>query len=286
MDLSISIVSFNTKDLLKRCLISIFKYTKNLNFEVIVVDNASLDGSVDMIKKGFPQVKLIVNKKNLFFSKANNQALKISRGKYFLILNSDLFFVNNSIKKMLDFLKKNRAVGACEGLELYEDKKIIPTGSKQSTILIDFFELSIVGRQIKRILDSLGIRKNLIDDYRMTESNRRETFEVEVGCDAFLMVKKKILDKIGGYDDKLKLYYTENDLCLRIKKSGFKIIHFASAYVFHKVSASTDKLGWQKSDIYYKDLLYYYRKNGFYYFPFFLYLLLNFEKFILKIIKE
>src|SRR3989344_8809750 len=102
MDLSVIIVNWNTKKLLENCLASIFKFTEDVNFEVIVVDNGSEDDSPKLVKEKFPQVKLIPNKENLGFTKANNQGIKISKGKYILLLNSDTYLIENSFRKLLD----------------------------------------------------------------------------------------------------------------------------------------------------------------------------------------
>jgi len=278
MDISISVVSYNTKELLARCIKSIYKQTKGLKFEVIVVDNGSKDETVDFIKSEFPKLKLIANRKNLFFTKANNQALKIAKGKYFLILNSDTYFVDNSIKKIFDYMEKNKTVGAVEGLEIYEDGTLVPNGSKFSTPLLDFYELSFIGKRFKN--------RKMIDEYRIANKRRDETFDIDVGCDAFLMVRKEIMDKLNGYDDHFLLYYTENDLCLRIKNLGYKIVHLGNAKVIHTVSASVKKLGFKKMDIYYQDMLWYYRKHGYIGTGTLLYVLLKLEEVILRIIKR
>jgi len=277
MDLTISIVSYNSKDLLRECISSIYKYFKSISFEIIVVDNGSKDRTSEMIIKEFPKVKLIRNKANLFFTKANNQALKIARGRYLLILNQDTYFTDNSFKKTIDYMDQNRDVAVCEGLEIYEDGKIVPTGSKFSTPLIDFYELSLFGKKISN--------KKLIKEYRISNRSRKSVFEVDVACDAFLCVRKEILDKIKGYDETFLLFYTENDLCLRIKKLGFKIIHYGPSKVIHRVSSSTELLGWKKQDIYYRDLLHYYQKNKFSIQGYLLYSLLKAEEIILKILK-
>ncbi len=277
IDVTISIVSYNTCELLKRCLDSIYKHTKNVAFEIIVVDNASSDGSVKMVKSNFKQIKLIENKKNLFFTKAHNEVLSKASGRYFLILNSDTYFTDNSVKKMVDRLDKESSIGAIGGLEIYEEGKIISTGSKFTTPLIDFYELSILGKRLKN--------KKLINKYKYIRQNRLFDFDVDVTSDAFLMVRTKILREIGGYDSKFLLYYTENDLCLRIKKKGYRILHLGNAKVIHTVSASVKKLGWKKLDIYYNDLLYYYKKNGSGTLGFLLFLLLKVEKNILKIVR-
>lgn len=274
MDVTISIVTYNSKELLQRCLISIYKWTKGITFEVIVVDNASNDGTVAMIKKEFPHVICIANKQNNFYAKGNNQSLRIAKGKYFLILNSDTYFIDNSIKKMLHFMEKNIQSGAIEGLEMYEDGKIVSTASLFSTPRIDFYELSLIGKRLKN--------NKLIRQYRISSKKRTDTFLIDVGCDAFLMIKTEILRKIGGYDEKLWLYYTENDLCLRIKQRGYDITHYGDAKVYHKVSAIVDTMGWKKADIYYRDLLYYYKKHGYKVSGTLLFLLLKIEEVLLK----
>ncbi len=275
MNVSIAIATYNTKDLVNRCIYSIIQHTKKITYEIIVVDNASLDNSVTCIKKNFPKVKVIANKKNNYLAKAINQALKNSKGKYFLILNSDVFFKDNSIKKMVEYLDRHPRVGACEGIEFYENGKLLNTGSRFSTPLIDFYELSVIGKRIKD--------KNLIDIYRYKNINRLTTFEVDVACDAFLMVRKHIMEKINGYDEHFLLFYTENDLCLKIKKLGYIVMHLGNAKVWHTVSASTDRLQWRKFDIYYQDLLWYYKKNGDVLSGMLLFILLKFEEVLLKI---
>lgn len=284
MDLSISLVSYNTRDLLRRCLTSIYKYTKNISFEVIVVDNNSSDFSVEMIEKEFSKVKIIQNKTNRMFTRANNQAMKVAQGKYFLILNSDTYFKDNSIKKMIEYLEKNKDVGAVEGLEIYENGKLIPNGSQFSTPLIDFYELSIIGKKISRTFFK-NLNMKLLNKYRYTSIDRKSTFEIDLGCDAFLMVRKNIMDTLKGYDENLLLYYTENDLCYGIKKLGYSIIHLGDSYVVHTVSASANKLGWRKLDIYYKDMKYYYHKHNYVLSGTVLFLLLKIEEQILKIIR-
>lgn len=276
MDVTISVISYNTRDVLKRCLKSIYEDIKGITFEVVVVDNGSNDKTLEMVRKEFPKVKLIANNKNLFFSKANNQALEIAKGRYFLILNSDTYFVDNSLKKMISFMDKNKEIGACEGLEVDQKGDLILTGSTNSTPLIDFYELSLLG---KRIANPEMLRR-----YRLTNLKRDGIFEIDVGCDAFLLVRTAALKKINGYDQRFLLYYTENDLCLRIKKAGYKIFHFGKTKVVHEVSTTVKKMSFfKKLDIYYSDLWKYYWKNNHKILGTFLFLLLKIEKFILEI---
>ncbi|MEK7513967.1 MAG: glycosyltransferase [Patescibacteria group bacterium] len=250
--LTISIVSFNTRSLLKRCLSSIYKFTQNLSFEVIVVDNASTDGSAAMVKKYFPQVKLIANSANNFYTGANNQALAIGQGEYFLILNSDIFFKDNALAKMVQYLKQHSLVGAVEPAQLYEDGRIVGTGSKHDSLWHSLTELTLLHKIFK---------PKSLQQYRMTNKDRTQVWPAPVICDAALMARTDQLKHLGGYDEKFKLYYTENDLCHRLQALGLSTVHYGLASVYHRVSASTDKAGWQTiSPLYNRDAFAYYRK--------------------------
>lgn len=247
-DLTISIVSFNTNKLLSRCLQSIYKFTKNLNFEVIVIDNASVDGSAAMVAKNFPQAKLIGNRRNNFYTKANNQALSLAKGKYFLILNSDTFLKSNAFKKLVAYLKKHPRVGAVEPLQRYEDGRIALTGSPHNRFWPDLVALTGLHRFIK---------------LKTRPQDRKLTYPVEVISDGAMLIRTGLFKKINGYDENFKLYYTENDLCQRIQAQKFTTVHLGKAQLFHTVSASTNKAGWKTiSKIYAHDALTYYLKYG------------------------
>ncbi|OGD55935.1 hypothetical protein A3E73_01365 [Candidatus Beckwithbacteria bacterium RIFCSPHIGHO2_12_FULL_47_17] len=248
--LTVSIVSYNTLDLLKRCLASIYQFTQGLSFEVIVIDNASTDGSAQMVERNFPKVKLIKNKANRWYTGANNQALRTAKGKYFLILNSDIFLKNNAGKTMVEYLDKNPRVGALEPLQFYENGRVVKTGSRHNRIWWDLTELTL----LHRVFSPRPY-------FRMSHFNRRKIFKAEVICDAVMLVRTALLKKINGYDEKLKLYYTENDLCRQIQNRGFTTVHLGKASVWHRVSASTDKAGWKViSKIYAADAKAYYLK--------------------------
>ena len=252
MQLSISIVSYNTRDLLQRCLRSIFKYTRGLSFEVIVVDNGSTDGSAAMVEQEFPQVKLIRNKTNRWYTGANNQALRRARGTYFLILNSDIYLKNNAFKIMVEYLEKNLGVGAIEPLQLYENGRVVPTSSKHNSPWLDLVELTLMHR---------FFRPRALKSFRLHQTDRKQTYAAEVICDAVMLVCTRTLKKIGGYDETMKLYYTENDLCRRLQGLSLQTVHLGKAQVWHRVSASTDKAGWKTiSKVYRQDARQYYLK--------------------------
>src|SRR3990167_6484228 len=143
MELSVIIINWNTKKLLEDCLRSIFKFTKDIKFEVIVVDNGSKDGSQAIVKKKFPQVKLIPNKDNLGFAKANNQGIKLATGKYILLLNSDAYLIENSFNKLVEQADELDDLGALGVLLLNENRSIQQSGCffsrSSSGFLVDDF---------------------------------------------------------------------------------------------------------------------------------------------------
>lgn len=274
MELTIGILSFNTKELLERCISSIYKNTSELEFEVIVVDNGSGDGSPQLISGKFPKVKLIRNKKNRFFSGGYNQIIKIARGKYFIMLNSDTYLEDNAFKGLLGFMEKRR-LSVCEGLEVRPDGKPISTGSLFRTIRSDFYELSLLGRLISN--------KQYLKRIRIKGKSRLENFKVDVGCNAYFCIETDLLRKIGAYDEQFKLYYTEDDLSKRVSMKGYEIYHYGKSYIIHEEAKSTNQLGWKRIEIFYEDLKTYHNKYGNKYISLALYSLLCLELNALKL---
>ena len=277
MELTIGVLSFNTIDLLRKCLKTIYKETKNIRYEIIVVDNASHDGSAMMVKNEFPNVKLICNRKNRFFAAGYNQIIKLTKGKYFVMLNSDTYLENNAFSKIMSFMKKNN-LSACEGLEIKPNGKIISTGSLFRSPLSDFYELSFIGRLFKN--------KKYLNKIRMKKYNRRKNFEIDVGCNAYFCAKTSVLHEIKGYDEKFFLYYTEDDISQRIKGRGYKIFHCGESFVIHEDAKSTMQLGWKRVDMFYKDLLVYHSKYNSRILSYILFYLLNIEKMIIMIFRS
>src|SRR3990167_668192 len=141
-DLSIIIVSWNVKNLLKKCLESIFRNQGDLTLEVIIVDNASRDGTMEMVKTNFPQIKMISNEKNFGFAAANNQGIKQTKGDYLLLLNPDTEIVGSALKTAIDFMKKNQLIGACGIKHLNPDGSLQPSVRRFPTFLAIFLILT------------------------------------------------------------------------------------------------------------------------------------------------
>lgn len=226
IDVSVIIVSYNTKDLTRNCLNSLYEKTHDVKFDVFVVDNDSQDGSCEMIKKEFPQVQLIENNENLGFGKANNLAIKKSNAEYVFLLNTDTTFINNAIKIMRDFLNdpNHKDIGACGG-NLYdiENKNALSYGYLPSikTKFIKTF-------QLKWFFPS---ENKKISDRGFNESNELKQVDYITGAD--LMMRKSVLDEVGIFDEDFFLYYEETELQYRINKAGYKVFILPDAKINH-----------------------------------------------------
>jgi GT2 family glycosyltransferase len=254
VDLTISIVSFNTRAFLHRCLDSIYRNTNGITFEVIVVDNASRDQSPEMVRKGFPRVRLIANAENRFFTRAHNQALEIAQGKYFLILGSDTEIPPGTLKGLVRFLDAQPDVGAVGCREIWPDGTVERIGSLFSTPQMEIIESTQ--------LHSVAWVRPFVNRYRIVDWDRDTSREVDVLTDCFLMVRKELLQRISGYDEQFLLYYTENDLCLRIWQSGYRVFLNADyIYVHHRHQSTKQEGQTYIRKIYAQDRLRYYRKH-------------------------
>lgn len=240
MDVSIILVSYNTKELTKNCIKSIYEKTEGLNFDILVTDNASSDGSGQMIKEEFPDVKLIESPENLGFGKANNLAMKQSDAEYVFLLNTDTVLLNNAVKVFFDFMAKpeNHNIGACGG-QLYNSDMTLQCSTGEFNTIeklsrkawgINFIETYCRLKSIfnKEILKSV-------------QTENTHYFETDYIIGADLMLRKSVIDEIGAFDEKFFMFCEEAELCFRIKKNGYgvmfvpgsKILHYGGASVYN-----------------------------------------------------
>lgn len=224
MDVSIIIPSFNTKEILHNCLQSILENSKKISYEVIVIDNNSQDGSLQMVEEDFPLVKLIKNQENLGFAKANNQGIKMAKGKYLLFLNSDTVIKDKAIEKMDYFMENHKEIEAIGPKLLNSDKTIQSSAG--------FFPNPFVVFVMLFLEHFLG--------GRFVRTSYPKLKQVDWVMGAALMVKKEITDDIGGFDEKIFMYYDEVDYCYRIHKAGYNIYYYPEAEIVHL---------WQKSSL-------------------------------------
>jgi len=255
MKLSVIIASFNTKNLTESCLSSIYKYPPKGTFEIIVVDNASKDGSAQMIKTEFPKVKLIENNKNLGYAKANNMAVKIAKGEFILLLNSDTLVLKNSIDSLVNYLKNHPDAGVATS------KLQKPNGSTQYYYHRQFPTfLSFVSSVLQHYFSLVS---PIARKYFMLDSKLDRETEIDQAAGTAFATKKEVISKIGGlFDDKLPLFFNDSDFCKRVKNRSLKVILLPQASVVHLGGKSTDLLDpYILREELFVSMLYYFRKH-------------------------
>lgn len=232
MDLSIVIVSYNTAELLKKCLESVKTAIKTLKTEVFVVDNNSQDETLHIIKQNFPQVGLIKNRENVGFSKANNQAIKKARGKYILILNPDTEVLPETIKKMKNYMDQNQqvAVATCR-VELADGhldrdcRRRFPTPWRAFCYFTG--------------LSKIFPGSKLFDGYYMGDVNEDSEHEVDSAVGAFMIVRSQAIKKVGLFDEDFFFYGEDLDWCWRFKRAGYKIMFVPTVKIIHHKGAAS-----------------------------------------------
>ena len=232
--LSVIIVNYNVKHFLEQCLLSVNKAIEGIEAEVFVVDNTSVDGSQQMVREKFPWVHLIDNPENVGFSKANNQAIRISKGEYVLLLNPDTVVEESTFHKCLDFMRDHPDAGAMgvkmidgEGKFLPESKRALPTP------WVAFYK--IFG------LSSLFPKSKTFGKYHLSYLNKEEDHEVEVLSGAFMLMRKQCLDEIGLLDESFFMYGEDVDLSYRVNLGGWKNYYFSGTQIIHYKGESTKK---------------------------------------------
>lgn len=252
MDVSVIIVNYNTKQLLSDCIKSIKEQTVGIEYEVIVVDNDSHDGSQEMLKRDFPWVRLIESKENLGFGKANNLGMKNANGKYFFLLNSDTILVNNAIKEFYDFSESHLGFGALGSILL--DKDLKPCHS-----------YGIFQSELKSLKDVLAKYLRFLKDHVQQPSLISEPIEVDYITGADLWIPQNVFKNIGGFDPDYFMYFEEADWQLRMRKTGLDRLIIPGPRIIHLEggSDSTKSRLWSSKRLenYYKSQKIYNKKH-------------------------
>lgn len=238
MDVSIIIVNYNTTEYLKKCVESIYYFTKDLSFEVIIIDNASNDFDENFFKTRFSEVKIIRNNYNVGFAKANNQGVQISKGEYILFLNNDTFLFENTIKNVFDFSEKY-SKPVFVGCQLLNSDY-----SKQESV-VDFPTIWNAFTE-NFFLYKLFAKSKCFNKYYQNEINLSQPIEVDVIKGAFMFCSSNAIKNLNGFDERFFFYSEETDLCFRFKKSGGKIYFLPNEKIIHYGGVSTDKNLWFK----------------------------------------
>ena len=251
MDLSVVIVNYQTFELTKNTINSIFEYSYPFSLEVIVVDNASGDDSLSRLKDYFNEnVTFIASKENNGFAAGNNQALKIARGKYVLLLNSDTVVWENTLEDIYNYMERHKDVGAA-GCRVVLENGELDKACKRSfpNVKNSFFRLFHIPTNSKD------------DNYNLDDLPDDEVYEIDCLTGAFMFIRKEALDEVGFLDETFFMYGEDIDLCFRIKGAGWKIIYYGKSRITHLKGASSKK---QKSKLiyeFYRAMYIYYKKH-------------------------
>ncbi|MCM8796410.1 MAG: glycosyltransferase family 2 protein [Candidatus Omnitrophica bacterium] len=253
MDLSVIIVSWNVRDFLKRCLESLYRYTVGIEFEVFVVDNNSYDASPDMVRQSFSQVNLIVNKDNLGFAKANNQALTFCSGRYILFLNPDTELLDNSLKLMVDFMDTHPEASAAGCKLIYSDGSLQHSCRHFPSLFTDLME--------KLYLDYVFPQSPFFNFYRMGLWPHDTLRKVDVPYGACIIIRKQAIDILGGMDERFFMYYDEIDLCYRIKQTGGSVYFIPDINIVHHANRSSSQVSLETQQYKYRSKLLFFKKH-------------------------
>lgn len=254
MKLSIVIVNYNVKHFLDQCLLSVRKAIDGIDAEVFVVDNNSVDGSVKMLREKYPDIRLIANKTNTGFSKANNQAIRESKGEYVLLLNPDTVVEDDTFKKVIAFMDKHPEAGGL-GVKMIDGKGNFLPESKRGLPTPDVAFFKIFG------LSRLFPKSRIFGKYHLGFLDKDKIHEVEVLSGAFMLLRKETLDKTGLLDEEFFMYGEDIDLSYRITQAGYRNYYFPETRIIHYKGESTKKSSINYVIVFYRAMAIFARKH-------------------------
>jgi len=232
LDVSIVFVNYNTKKFTINAINSVFEKTEGVNFEIIVVDNASIDGSIEALKNAFSNhIRIIESRENLGFGRANNLAIKQTNSKYIFLLNTDTLLMNNAIKILFDFMEQNPDIGVAGG-NLYDAEGKPIHSFKPKLFKLENAFLSVFKRVFKRC-----IKQTRIDDFNYSKMNKKVGYIT--GADMF--IRRIALKASGLFDEDFFMYFEDAELTNRLAKNGWHSYSVPSAKIFHFEGGSRDR---------------------------------------------
>ncbi|QPF86544.1 glycosyltransferase family 2 protein [Bradyrhizobium genosp. L] len=255
MDVSVIIVNWNTRELLRNCLASVISQSRDTSYEIIVVDNASHDGSVSMCERDFPTVKLIANDRNRGFAAANNQAMQVASGRYYLLLNPDTVVLDTAIDRCVAYADSHPDIGVVGCQVLERDGQIQQTGFSFPSAWILFLTLTGLPRLFPH--SSIFAKPQL-------GWWRRDTLEdIDVISGMFMLVRHEAIKQVGVMDESYFIYAEEADWCFRFSKAGWRRVFFPGAQIIHVDGGgkSTGQVNVKMLVQLQKSMLIYFRKN-------------------------
>ena len=239
MEVSIIIVNYNSTQLLKNCVDSLIENTKNLKYEIIVIDNNSIVGNVEDVLKCYDGVVLIKNNINKGFGRANNQGAKIAKGKYLLFLNNDTIFYENTIKKIFDFAEsaKKDSIISCR---LLNGDKSLQKSIYDFPSLFNVFSSNF-------FLYLLFPKSKLFNKYHLINKTINSSNEVDVVTGAFLFIRWETFKQLNGFDETFFFYMEDTDICYRHKMNNGNVIYFPETSIVHLKGRSAKGESWFKN---------------------------------------
>jgi O-antigen biosynthesis protein len=254
MKLSVIIVNYNVKHFLEQCLHSVYKAAKGIETEIFVVDNNSVDGSAQLVREKFPDLHFIENKENVGFSRANNQAIRKATGEYILLLNPDTVVEEDTFAKVTGFMDNHPEAGGL-GIKMIDGKGNFLPESKRGlpTPWVAFYKM--FG------LSKLFPKSRKFGKYHLSYLNENEIHEIEILAGAFMLLRKKALDKVGLLDEDFFMYGEDIDLSYRIIQGGYKNYYFPETTIIHYKGESTKKGSLNYVKVFYNAMIIFARKH-------------------------
>lgn len=234
IDVSIIVVAWNVRKLLQDCLDSVVAQTKDVHYEVIYVDNASKDGSVEMVRQRFPEVRVIENSQNNGFIKANNQGIEVARGRYVLLLNSDTLVLDNAIAKTVTFADAHADAAVVGCRVLNPDRTLQRTCFMYPSLLNMFLGATY--------LYKLFPGSRFFGRERMTWWAFDDVREVETVCGCYSLVRRDAIDQVGLMDPTYFVYGDDPDWCYRFRKAGWRVLFTPDAQIIHYGGQNTKQM--------------------------------------------
>ncbi len=232
LDLTVVVVNWNVRDLLRRCLHSVLAHA--IRLEIIVVDNASSDGSAAMVRAEFPSVRLIANEENRGFTAATNQGLALAQGRYLLLLNPDTEVVGDALATMVHYMDAHPKVGALGPQLRYPDGSRQPSRRRFPTFATALVESTVIQEWWR---DNRFLRRYYMAD---TPDDAIQAVDWVVG--ACLLVRREVYDQVGGLDEGFFMYSEELDWCRRIKEAGWQVVYLPTATIIHHEGRSSEQV--------------------------------------------
>ncbi len=259
-NISVIIITWNAKNFLINCLSSLYDKNKSCEFELIIIDNNSTDGTTEFIEKSYPGAVLIKNKFNKGVGPARNQGMKIAKGKYILILDVDTEFLTpDGLNKFYDFMEKNKNAGIAGAKLLFPNDEIQHSCRKFPSIIVKLFNRF---EKVGKIRDSQQLK-----EHYMLDKDHEKTQKVDYVIGAFQLIRKEVIDRIGYYDEAIFYGPEDIDFCLRAKKAGYDTVYFPEVKLYHFYQRITKKFFTKITWEHIKGLFYFYWKHKYITYP-------------------